>query len=856
MIVSATDTVCFHCGLDLPAAAIDGRWAVSLEQQSHAMCCPGCQSVAQAIIDSGNAGYYTNRTALPARAEGAELVPPELEMIDRMEAQGEFTAGAAAQDGDSEALLALDGIRCAACVWLIERHVGRMPGVVSAQLNVSTERLALRWNKEQCSLRRILQALRAIGYPAYPFDAARQQAQRRRDRNTLFRQLFVAGLSMMQVMMYAIPVYMAGAGDIEADMHALMRWASLFLTLPAVAYSALPFFKGAWRDLKAGSAGMDVPVALGIAVGFVASVIATVRDVGDVYFDTVTMFIFLLLCSRYLELAARRKSAATLERMHQAFPASAQRLTAYPHSRATEVLASSQLQVGDMILVRPGEAVAADAVVAEGESSLDLSLLSGESRPATCGVGSQVPGGAVNLSQPLVLQVQRESNASTLAVLALLAQQAGAGKPEIARRADRFAASFVKVLLLLVFATFCFWQWYDPSRAWLIAVAVLVVSCPCALSLATPSALAATTDRLLREGILIAGSHVLETLHRASVIVFDKTGTLTRGRPVLLHCATVAAAGNGMDAGSCIRIAAAMEASSTHPLGQALTAAAQASSDAATSVLRVTAECATPGAGLAAQVDGVSYRLGTADFVQGLCRQPLPQALNSGSSGAATQVYLGSEHGWQARFDIADALRPDAAATVQWFQRHGKQVILLSGDRQAVVDVVARRLGIDQAIGDRLPQGKLEFVQHLQQAGEVVAMIGDGVNDAAVLRAADVSFSMGAGAALAQAHADVVLLKDQLSSFAETAAAAGRTMRVMRQNLAWATLYNVVAIPAAAMGLIDPWLCAVGMSASSAIVVCNALRLRRPGRPQLLLTTAVADQPKEPHGSAVSAHSA
>lgn len=806
-------TACFHCGLPVAAGA---NWTVAIDRIERPMCCPGCQAVAQAIIDSGCGDYYTNRTVLPDTAGQQDLVPPQLRLYDQPEAFAQF---AAQSDGETcEVTLSVEGIRCAACVWLIERRLARVPGLLTAHMNVATERLFVRWDKTRSKPSDILQAVHEIGYAAYPFDAVRHGEQLQRAGKKLFRQLFIAGLSMMQVMMYAVPVYLATDGTMDADMTQLMRWAGLLLTLPAVCYSALPFFQGAWLSLKQRAPGMDVPVALGIGAAFIGSVAATWNGQGEVYFDSVTMFIFLLLCSRYLELAARRKAASALERLQHALPASAARLKAYPADRSSEIVAAADLAEGDVILIKPGEAIAADGVIIEGESALDLSLLTGESRPQHRMIGDAVPGGAVNASQAVLLRVTKPTRDSTLSTLVKLIERAGQSKPQMALWADQVAGWFVSALLLFAVLVFAFWQWHDPARAWPIAIAVLVVSCPCALSLATPSALAAATDRLVRQGVLIVQAHVLETLHRTTHIIFDKTGTLTLGRPVLRDVLLFGVASRAW----CLNVAAALEAANAHPLGLALIAAA-AEHGATAGAMPAQDVRYSPGCGLEGTLDGIRYRLGSAAYVGQIAG---PEPARQGNDGR-TPVYLGIAGEWLACFELADALRSDARETVAQFQAAGKTVILLSGDRQAVTRQIAAELGISEAYGEYLPEQKLAFVQSLQGKGAAVAMVGDGINDAAVLRAADVSFAMGSGAALAQTHADTVLLSGRLSAVWETARVASQTMAVIRQNLAWATLYNLLAIPAAAIGWINPWMSGIGMSLSSAIVVVNALRLRR-----------------------------
>lgn len=797
---------CFHCGLPVPAGS---RWSVKINAVEQPMCCPGCEAVAQSIVENGLTDFYRTRQSLPQGV--TETIPQALKLYDVPELAVQFTRA----DGAAEATLSIEGIRCAACVWLIERRLAQVPGLTAANLNVATEKLQVRWDASQCKPSDVLQAVHEVGYKAYPFDPIQHGELLRKNARQLFKRWFVAGLSMMQVMMYAVPAYLTEDGGIEPDMAQLMRWASLLLTVPAVFYSASPFFKGALADLRQRRLGMDVPVALGIAAAFMGSLHATVINQGDVYFDSITMFVFLLLGSRYLELLARRRAASSLERLQYALPDAAWLLKAFPNDRSTTQVAATQLQAGDVVLVKPGESVPADGVILEGETAIDLSLLTGESKPQAKQVGAMVAGGALNLSAPICVRVDKVAKDSTLAALIRLVERAGQGKPVIAQWADRVAAWFVAGLLLLALAVFMFWLWHDASRAWPVAIAVLVVSCPCALSLATPSALAAATNRLLHQGVLVIQPHVLETLHRVTHVVFDKTGTLTEGRPVIRQLSTF----SPHTETQALHIAAALEAGSAHPIAHAFKSFVR-------NDVQVTNTVFVHGQGIEGQIDGKAYRIGHAQFVATLAGDLPAHA----SAAGLTEIYLGTEREWIACIALDDGIKPEAKSIIAWFKARGLKVILLSGDTSDIAQAVGVALDMDEAHGDRLPHQKMAFVQDLQRQGATVVMVGDGINDAAVLRAADVSFAMGSGAALAQSHADAVLLSTGLVSLRDAAMAADICMQVIRQNLAWATLYNLAAIPAAAMGLLNPWMAGVGMSASSALVVLNALRLQRPRR--------------------------
>ncbi|HWS75025.1 MAG TPA: heavy metal translocating P-type ATPase [Quisquiliibacterium sp.] len=808
---------CFHCGQPVPAGS---RWRVRLDGADRDMCCAGCQAVAQAIADAGLEDYYRHRSA---PAAGPSAVPPELDALalyDEPDVQQRFVRGGA---DSAETTLMLDGLRCGACVWLIERTLAAQPGVTAASVNFATERAVLRWDPSRTRLSTLLARIAAIGYRAMPYDAQQREAQLARTTRSLFRRMFVAGIGMMQVMMYAVPVYTAAPGDIEWQYEQLMRWASFLLTIPVILYSAQPFFSGALRDLRARSLGMDVPVALGMAAAFAASTWATVTGHGEVYFDSVTMFAFLLLAARYLEWVARRRASRAVDAMAAALPERVFRLVGVTEPASEAALAAAQAEAvpairvepGDLLRVGVGERIAVDGVIVSGATAIDQSLLTGESVPVARGPGEEVPGGAINAGNPVHLRVLRRSADSTLSTIERLIERAALEKPAIALLADRVAAWFVLALLLFAAAVFAAWWSIEPERALPIAIAVLVVSCPCALSLATPAALAAATGAATRHGALVASGRALETMAAATDVVFDKTGTLTEGRPRLAETQVF----GGEERDRVLALAAALEAGSPHPLARALVEAAgpSAGGPAATGIEQ------HPGLGVEANLDGRRLRLGSRSFVEAWASLPA-------SRGAAgSEVWMAEPGRALARFELRDALRADAAGTVGRLQRDGLRVHLLSGDHPDAVLAVARALGVERVRAAASPADKLEYVRGLQRDGGRVLMVGDGINDAPVLAAADVSIAVGHATALAQTSADAVLLSPSLDLVPRLIGLARRTRRVILENLGWATAYNLVAIPAAALGYVPPWLAAVGMSASSLLVVGNALRLRLAG---------------------------
>ena len=796
---------CFHCGEPVPRGA---NYPIRVEGAIRPACCRGCQAVAQTIIDSGNADYYRLRTELPKTPEAALDELKKLQLYDLPEVQQSFVKS---EGHIREASLILEGIVCAACIWLNERHLQQLPGVISADINFSTHRARVRWDDTRVKLSDILKAVQEIGYQAYPFDTSRQEELFRKERNAAIRRLAIAGLGMMQVMMYAVPVYLADEGTMTHDIEMLMRWASFMLTTPVVFYSSAPFFLGAWRDFKMGRVGMDVPVALGVGLAYAASVWATWTQSGEVYFDSVTMFVFFLLTGRFLEMNARKKSAEAAESLIKLIPAAASRLPGYPQEREAETIAAVKLTPGDYVLVGPGESFPADGSVVEGASSVDESLLTGESRPVDKTVGSPVIGGTLNLSSPLVVRVERIGADTVLSGIVRLLDRALAEKPRLAVLADRYAAWFVLGLLVAAAGTALIWLKIDPQRAFWITVSVLVVSCPCALSLATPAALTAALGRLTRMGLLSTRGHALETLARATDFVFDKTGTLTTGEFKLVQIEVVR--GTRQEA---LALAAALEQGATHPVAQVLRAAASGPRRHAVNLRYV------PGQGVAGEIDGRAYRLGAPEYVA--------PGQESGLRTGLTAVGLADEQGLIAWFGLGDELRPQARALVEQLRRMGMHLHLYSGDRPHNVLALARALGIEDARGGMRPEDKLAAVKALQAEGRVVVMTGDGINDAPVLAQAQVSVAVDQGAEAAQAAADMVLLSSELARLADGVRMARKTRIVIRQNLSWSVAYNVLALPAAAMGYVTPWLAGIGMSLSSLLVVLNALRLAKAPR--------------------------
>jgi Cu2+-exporting ATPase len=772
------------------------------------MCCHGCQAVAQAIVDGGLTTFYQHREAPSRKAE--DLVPEELQRLalyDQPALQRSFVHNEAA--AVKTASLILEGITCAACVWLNERHVNALPGVIDFSVNYSTHRARVQWDDEQIRLSDILRAITEIGYVAHPFDPGRQEAVYKKEKSAALRRLAVAALGAMQVMMLAVAMYAGEYTGMEEGMRDFMRWVSMLLTVPVVIYSASSFFTTAWRDLKRRQLSMDVPVSLAIGGAFGASVWSTVTGGSEVYFDSVCMFAFFLLTSRYLEMGARHRAGEAAEALVKLLPATATRLDASGES----VVAVSELVPGDRVRIRPGETIPADGLVEDGRSSVDESLLTGESMPRPRQHGDELVGGSVNIESPLIMIVDKVGDDTLVSAIVRLLDRAQAEKPRMAQLADHVAGWFVAALLVIATAVAVFWTMYDPQHAFAITLSVLVVTCPCALSLATPTAVTAASGALTKIGLLTTRGHALETLALVSHVLFDKTGTLTRG--MLQLAAVDLLAPQRADRERCMALAAALESGSEHPVARVLVSHAAEQP-------AVTELTALPGHGMQGTIDGRQYRIGNAGYVAELSGISPPDAGES----QATRVFLGDTDGLLAVFELRDELRPDAGDAIRRLRDMGLEVEILSGDAAGAVHHVAAELGIERARHGMRPDDKLARVRDLQAAGHQVAMIGDGVNDAPVLAGADVSIAMGQGAQLAHASADMVVLSERLGALPDGIAKARRTRTVIKQNLGWSLFYNASALPLAAAGMVAPWMAAIGMSLSSLVVVFNALRLK------------------------------
>ncbi|MDX2464902.1 MAG: heavy metal translocating P-type ATPase [Porticoccus sp.] len=812
---------CYHCGLPVPAHT---DFSVEIKGESQPMCCPGCQAVATAICDGGLSRFYQYRAASASRPNVSKQ--SVLVAYDLPEIQADYVEQLVSGEYAHQRIqLLVGGITCAACAWLIEKHLEKIPGIISVNVNVTTHRAMVDWDISQLKLSELLGAFLTIGYDARPASDEAARLLRDKENRRFLQRLGVAGLGMMQAGMIAIGLYAGAFQGIAPEMQNYLRWVSLFIALPVVLFSAFPFFQAAFRNLRMGHLTMDVPVSLAIGLAFVASCWATMTQTGEVYFDSVAMFTFFLLLGRYLEMRVRHRNDTHAEGLGQLLPPTTVRLT----GQGEESIPVKSLQLGDLIRVAAGDTIPCDGDIQEGVSSVVEAVLTGEQLPVFKQPGDTVSAGTINSESPLLIIVSAVGKQTRLSAILSLVEQAKTEKPIQVALADRVAGHFVLAVLLVAAGVALWWWQHQPQEALWVVLSVLVVTCPCALSLATPAAMAVATGTLRQRGFLVRRGHALEVLSSADHIIFDKTGTLTLGNMSVSQVIKLA----DMSEQKLLQLAAGLEGGSLHPISRAFSEITDKSV-----VSNIEQKI---GAGISGQLicAGTTFKNATSGSDDGYIRVAI------GRSGYIAELFgfdqpelppvgfgelpllLANERqllGWVL---LKDQLRPSAAQAISQLKEQGLDVSLFSGDRQNSVSEMAATLGINSWCGEMSPGQKLAAANKLQQLGHRVVMVGDGINDVPVLSGADVSVAMGDATDFARIHADSIMLSSDLDGLPKAIAIARATRRVIRQNLTWALLYNLAALPLAAAGMIPPWAAAIGMSASSLLVVLNALRLNR-----------------------------
>lgn len=803
---------CFHCGEPNP---LNSPFKVVINDQQQSMCCPGCEAVAQTIVDSGLSSYYEHRTEVANKGES--LIPDELQQLkhyDIEQIQSDFIKKSGST---TEITLTIEGISCAACAWLIEKQLRFLPGLMFVNVNTTLNRAVIRWDNQQLVLSQILQQIQKIGYKAYPFQVNQQELFYTQQVKSYLRRLGLAGLATMQVMMFAIALYADFFSGMEQEFINYFRWVSFILATPVLLYSAQPFYANAWRNLRNKTLGMDIPISIALLGAYSASGYATIVGRGEVYFESVSMFTFLLLLGRLLELRARRKASETSSNLLRLLPSMATVLENKNGIITHQLTPAKTLIPSQHILVKPGETIAIDGIIIDGQGNIEESMLTGEHLPVFKKLADSVYAGTVNVSSVLTIEVVKVGNNTLISDIIQLQNSAQENKPRIEVMADTVSRYFVGALLVVATLTYISWSIIDPDHAFWITLSVLVATCPCALSLATPTALTCATAQLNKQGILIKQHHVLETVNKIQHVVFDKTGTLTQGNFKLLNVQLFQPKGKQPKSNLiytkqlCIDLAANLETNSEHPIAIAFTKLQNQAL-----ILKNIENI--PSQGLQAiWHDGNNQhkiKLGHAKFCE----------IENNFQSQELLIYLSIDDKLVAIFELGDKVRESAFELVNFCKQKGLMTTMLTGDISNKSEEVANQLHIDNVVKGVSPQQKLAYIRKLQKSQQVM-MIGDGINDAPVLAGAHVSVALSSGTDIAKNSADVILLGSDLQKISLLTIYAKQTTRIIKENLGWAIAYNLIIVPLAVMGLVPPYIAVLGMSFSSLIVVSNSLRL-------------------------------
>jgi Cu2+-exporting ATPase len=800
---------CFHCGLPLPKNL---KFEQAINGKARQFCCPACQAVCSAIFDAGLDGFYD-------RAPQGVLAPPpevsrDLALYDLDEVQAEYVPKLGIQ---REIHLLVEGIHCAACVWLIERALGKMPGVLNAQVNLSGKRLLLKWDNSQVKLSRILAQLGQIGYAAIPYDPELAEGRLKKQNRSLLLRMAFAAFAMMNLLWISIALY---SGANESEFRSLFHWVGFSLATPTLLYSGYPFLHSAWTGLKRLHLTMDLPIAIGALSTYSYSVYITLNPtiMGEVYYDTVVNFLFVILVGRYLEAMSKRQAVNSTQRLLDLQPRAATVL----RDNEAVLLPIRAVKPNDVVLIKPGEQIPVDGIVMEGRSNVDESMLSGESHPVTKQQGDKVSAGTQNTDSTLTVRVAATLRNTSLGRIIHLVEAAQASKAPIQCTADRIVPWFVAITLLLASATFFWWLKTDFEQALMAATAVLIITCPCAFGLATPMAIASASGLAARFGILIKNGGVLETLSRINHVVFDKTGTLTEGRMQVQEIITA----NDTDAKALMSDAAALERYSEHSIAAAIVQWAASRDIASPSAHEVEN---LPGYGIKGWVNDRHVLIGTQQWLkqnQVALKDALKNNTRQWEVKGSTCVQVAIDHQHVGVITLNDQLRADARTLVDPLRSSGIRMTILSGDRQPVVEHIAHQLGGMETIAEVLPEDKDKIIQQLKMNGATVAMVGDGVNDAAALSRADVGIALGSGTDVSGDNADIILMSNELDKVRLAMQLSQRTLRTIRQNIGISFCYNLIMVPLAMAAMITPLVAAISMPISSLLVIGNAARIR------------------------------
>ncbi|NKB37223.1 MAG: heavy metal translocating P-type ATPase [Gammaproteobacteria bacterium] len=806
---------CFHCGEPVPESF---ELFTEIDDVKRPMCCSGCQAVAEAIVQYGLGDYYLFREQKAHKPE--QLIPEELQRLEAYDnplLQNEYVKSQNIEHNSASFLLA--DMTCPACVWLIETRLRQTTGITNVDVNFSSHKASISWIPEQIQMSRILKIVNALGYKIQPYEANAASQQLDEEQKEQLRRLGVAGVLGIQVMMLSVALYVGEWSGIHENFRSFFSWLCWLLTTPVMLYSARSFFVRAWRDISLLQTGMDVPVALGLLIAYLSSSWATTTNNGQIYYDSIVMFVFFLLCGRYLEFRARRQSSQIMESIGQSLPVIATRKVGQGRDSELETIPVESLRRGDVVLVRSGDVIPTDGIVSEGDTSVNESLLTGESRAVSKGVGDFLIGGSSNIDQTVYMTVTKTGKDTVSSHIYRLMQQGQKQRPTLVAISNKVSAFFVLFVLILATGTAIYWISNDPAIWVPVTIATLVVTCPCALSLATPLALAAASTALMKKGLILVDSSALEILNKVDTVVFDKTGTLTAGELQITEVKMF----SSFPMESCLSIARAMELNSLHPVAKAFQTTDPSSSEMYAENIRN-----FPGSGIAGFVGENEWYLGNRKFIKDKTGLQLVDDKSDLSMDKSTsEIVLANREQIHCCFYLTDVVREGAEETIRFLNINKLKHMILSGDALAPTRLLSAKVGIAEFHAEQSPTCKMSKITDMQKNGEIVAMVGDGANDVPVLATTNVSIAMGEGAALANTNAAVILLKGRLDKLITLIKTAKHSRSIIKQNMIWAIAYNITALPLAMTGNIEPWIAAIGMSLSSLLVVVNSGRLNQ-----------------------------
>lgn len=805
-------TTCFHCSLPIPEG-ID--YSAEIGGKKKHFCCNGCLGVCRSIFEAGLEGFYERTPEKGALAPPPGL-PKDLRMYDMEDVVADYIDES---DEGKEVNLLVEGMHCAACVWLIEKTLSTEDEVLSARVNLSNRRLKVRWADDKLKLSNIIEKLAHVGYSVVPFDPQAAEGLRAREKRSYLFKIAFAGFAMMNLLWTSVALY---SGADKGEFRNFFHWIGFALATPTLFYSGIPFLKGALNSLKKFHLNMDLPIAVGALTTYIYSTYVTVNSaiVGEVYFDTVVTFIFVILIGRYLEMSSRDMATSATQRLFDLQP----RVATLLKEGKEKLVSIKAVRTGDRVIIKPGEKVPVDGVIIEGESSIDESMLTGESLPAARAAGDKVATGTLNTTGALIVEVEKTGKETSLSRIIGLVENAQMSKAPVQRITDRIVPWFVAVTIGLAIVTFFYWLGDGSDKALMAATSVLIITCPCALGLATPMAVSVASGVAAKKGLLIKDGKAIEMLSKTNHFVFDKTGTLTEGRMSVNGIIDLA----GMGEEKILTLAATLERNSEHTIAKGIVDEAQTRS---IDPFKLPLENfkSRPGCGVTGKIEGQTISAGSLKWMidEGLVEE---KEINSHAKEleeeGLTPILIAIDKKVAGIISLYDTLREDAGETLAALRKSVPNLTLLSGDRQGVAKMISQKVGGMNVMGELLPEDKSKEIEKIQQKGDIVTMVGDGINDAPSLIRADVGIAIGSGTDVSIESAEIVLMTSNLSGVRKAFELSKNTVSTIRQNISISLVYNLIMVPLAMMALVTPVVAAIAMPISSLLVIGNAARLR------------------------------